>query len=84
MPHNNPERERVDGGETVFIDPSSLTELPSQIMQQDLETLVGLNIHSSDLESLQVSSDGHVVDTSGMLISDGVSVGNIVEVAEET
>lgn len=54
------ERERVDGGDTVYIDTSALSELSPQLMQQDLETLVGLNIHTPDLEPLQVSADGHV------------------------
>ncbi|XP_042882216.1 protein lin-54 homolog isoform X6 [Penaeus japonicus] len=70
-----------EGGNTVFIDASALGELSSQLTQQDLETLVGFNIQPADLEALHEATEAHVVDTSGVLISDGVAVGNIVEVA---
>ncbi|KAK8373216.1 hypothetical protein O3P69_015544 [Scylla paramamosain] len=69
----------VRGGNTVFIDASALGELTSQLTSQDLESLVG-NIQPADLEALQEATEGHVVDTPGVLISDGVTVGNIVEV----
>ncbi|XP_071525010.1 protein lin-54 homolog isoform X3 [Panulirus ornatus] len=81
MPHNNPDKDVGEGGNTVFIDASALGELSSQFTQQDLETLVGFNIQAADLEALQEATEAHVVDTSGVLISDGVAVGNIVEVA---
>ncbi|KAK8371693.1 hypothetical protein O3P69_009673 [Scylla paramamosain] len=70
----------VRGGNTVFIDASALGELTSQLTSQDLESLVGFNIQPADLEALQEATEGHVVDTPGVLISDGVTVGNIVEV----
>ncbi|XP_076040567.1 protein lin-54 homolog isoform X4 [Oratosquilla oratoria] len=66
---------------TVFIDASALGELSQQLTQQDLETLVSLNIQPADLEGFHETSDSQVVDTTGVLISDGVAVGNIVEVA---
>ncbi|XP_063855982.1 protein lin-54 homolog isoform X5 [Scylla paramamosain] len=69
----------VRGGSTVFIDASALGELTSQLTSQDLESLVG-NIQPADLKALQEATEGHVVDTPGVLISDGVTVGNIVEV----
>ncbi|XP_063865476.1 protein lin-54 homolog isoform X5 [Scylla paramamosain] len=69
-----------EGGNTVFIDASALGELTSQLTSQDLESLVGFNIQPADLEALQEATEGHVVDTPGVLISDGVTVGNIVEV----
>ncbi|XP_042882211.1 protein lin-54 homolog isoform X3 [Penaeus japonicus] len=81
MPHNNPDKDVGEGGNTVFIDASALGELSSQLTQQDLETLVGFNIQPADLEALHEATEAHVVDTSGVLISDGVAVGNIVEVA---
>ncbi|XP_050728721.1 protein lin-54 homolog isoform X1 [Eriocheir sinensis] len=80
MPHNNPDKDGSEGSNTVFIDTSALGELSSQLTPQDLESLVGFNIHQSDLEALQDAAEAHVVDTSGVLISDGVAVGNIVEV----
>ncbi|XP_053637490.1 protein lin-54 homolog isoform X3 [Cherax quadricarinatus] len=79
-----PSRDRDVGetGNTVFIDASALGELSSHLTQQDLEALVGLNIQAAaDFEALDEPTDAHVVDTSGVLISDGVTVGNIVEVA---
>ncbi|XP_042213705.1 protein lin-54 homolog isoform X2 [Homarus americanus] len=97
MPHNNPaqyasctptmgllqhDKDVGEGGNTVFIDASALGELSSQFTPQDLETLVGFNIQAADFEaSLQEATEAHVVDASGVLISDGVAVGNIVEVA---
>ncbi|XP_063865474.1 protein lin-54 homolog isoform X3 [Scylla paramamosain] len=80
MPHNNPDKDGSEGGNTVFIDASALGELTSQLTSQDLESLVGFNIQPADLEALQEATEGHVVDTPGVLISDGVTVGNIVEV----
>ncbi|XP_045584200.1 protein lin-54 homolog isoform X1 [Procambarus clarkii] len=75
-------RDVGEGGNTVFIDASALGELSSQLTQQDLEALVGLNIQAAaDFEALQDANEAHVVDTSGVLISDGVTVGNIVEVS---
>ncbi|XP_068228986.1 protein lin-54 homolog isoform X2 [Palaemon carinicauda] len=82
MPHNNPDKDLTDGSNTVFIDASALGELSTQLTQHDLEQLVGFNIHSAEFEALQEEiPEPHVVDSSGVLISDGVTVGNIVEVA---
>ncbi|CAL4139243.1 unnamed protein product, partial [Meganyctiphanes norvegica] len=80
MPHNNPVYDLTQSRGTVFIDASALGELSSQLTQHELEALVGLNIQAADLEALQEATDAHVVDHSGVLISDGVAVGNIVEV----
>ncbi|XP_064113891.1 protein lin-54 homolog isoform X2 [Macrobrachium nipponense] len=82
MPHNNPDKELTDGSNTVFIDATALGELSTQLTQHDLETLVGFNIQAAEFEALQEDiPEAHVVDSSGVLISDGVTVGNIVEVA---
>ncbi|KAK7077382.1 hypothetical protein SK128_005932, partial [Halocaridina rubra] len=75
------EKDLTDGGNTVFIDASALGELSSQLTPQELESLVGFNIQAADFEALEDVPESHVVDPSGVLLSDGVTVGNIVEVA---
>ncbi|KAK3854700.1 hypothetical protein Pcinc_038830 [Petrolisthes cinctipes] len=75
------DRDVGEGGNTVFIDASTLGELSTQLLtQQDLESLGLTNIQTADLEALQ-EAETHVVDAGGVLISDGVTVGKFVEVA---
>lgn len=58
-----PDKDGSEGSNTVFIDTSALGELSSQLTPQDLESLVGFNIHQSDLEALQDAAEAHVRTT---------------------